>query len=128
MTAQRFEDLEVWKNARLLCRKIRNLVNKTPLGNDYSIRSQILRSGGSCMDTIAEGFERDGNKEFINFLCISKGSLGETRSQAYRSFDSGLIDESPFNELIHDCIQLSSQLSCFIQYLEHSDMKGKKKK
>ena len=89
MTIKRFADLEVWKNARELCKKIKTISDSTALGKDFSLKDQILRSSGSCMDNIAEGFERDGNKEFINFLYISKGSIGETRSQVHRTFDFG---------------------------------------
>lgn len=124
----RFEDLEVWKNSRELCKKIRFICDSTQLGKDYSIRDQILRSSGSCMDNIAEGFERDGNKEFINFLYISKGSIGETRSQVYRSFDSGHISEVQYDELLDDCLNLSAKLSNFITYLERSGIQGRKRK
>ena len=106
MTIKRFEDLDVWKNARELCKKIRTISDTTKLGKDYSIRDQILRSSGSCMDNIAEGFERDGNKEFINFLYISKGSLGETRSQVHRSFDAGHFDKTIYDDLLNDCLNL----------------------
>ncbi len=107
MTVQRFEDLEVWKNARELCKKIREIVANSTLCKDYSIKDQILSSSGSVMDNIAVGFERDGKKEFIQFLYISKGSLGETRSQVYRSFDAGHITETKYNELRNDCLNLS---------------------
>ena len=128
MTIQKFEDLEVWKNARELCIKIREIVNSTSLGKDYSIKDQILRSSGSAMDNIAEGFERDGKKEFIQFLYISKGSLGETRSQIYRTFDAGHILETKFDELRNDCLHLSGQISNFITYLHKSEIEGLKKK
>jgi len=84
MTISRFEELDIWKNARSLCKKIRDLSIHSGLAKDYSLKDQILRSSGSVMDNIAEGYERDGKKEFIQFLYISKGSLGETRSQIYR--------------------------------------------
>ncbi len=125
---QKFEDLEVWKNARELCIKIREIVNTSALGKDYSIKNQILSSSGSVMDNIAEGFERDGKKEFIQFLYISKGSLGETRSQIYRTSDAGHITEAKFDELRNDCLHLSGQLSNFISYLHKSEIQGLKKK
>jgi len=125
MTFQRFEDLEVWQNARSVCSKIRGIVNTSPLGKDFSIKDQILRSSGSCMDNIAEGFERDGNKEFINFLIISKGSIGETRSQVYRAYDAGHLTEGNFNDLLNDCFSLSKQLSGFISFLKKSELNGR---
>jgi four helix bundle protein len=127
-TIKRFEDLDVWKNARELCMKLNQISNSTPLNKDYSLKDQLLRSSGSCMDNIAEGYERDGNREFINFLYISKGSIGETRSQIHRSFDLGYFDEKSYNDLINDCLNLSGQISSFINYLRNSEIKGLKKK
>jgi four helix bundle protein len=128
MTIKRFEDLEIWQQARNICKKIREMIYKTPLNKEFILRDQIHASSGSCMDCIAEGFERDGEKEFINFLSISKGSIGETRSQVYRCFDSGHINEDTFNELINDCLNLSGKISHFIDYLKRSDFDGRKRK
>jgi len=80
------------------------------------------------MDNIAEGFERDGTKEFVNFLYFSKGSIGETRSQIYRAFDFGYLDKDQFNDLINDSLNLSAQISNFITYLSKSRIEGLKKK
>jgi four helix bundle protein len=128
MTIHRFEELEIWKNARVLCIKIRNLAINSSLAKDFSLKDQILRSSASVMDNIAEGFERDGTKEFIQFLYISKGSLGETRSQLYRCFDAEHVSEEEKNLLLNDCLTLSSQIKNFINYLVSSNMPGHKKK
>jgi four helix bundle protein len=128
MTVKRFEDLEIWQQARVLCKKIRKISLTTSLEKDFSLKDQILRSSGSVMDNIAEGFERDGKKEFINFLYISKGSLGETRSQVYRSFDAEHFDEETYNDLLNDCLNLSAKISHFISYLSNSEYDGLKKK
>jgi len=128
MTINRFEDLEIWQNARIICRKIRRISETTSLGKDFSMREQILRSSGSVMDNIAEGFERDGKKEFINFLYISKGSLGETRSQVHRAFDANHFNEVIYKELLNDCLNLSIKISHFISYLSTSKFEGIKKK
>jgi len=128
MKISRFEDLDVWKNSRELCKKVRKMINETGLSKDFALKDQIQRSSGSVMDNIAEGFERDGNKEFINFLYIAKGSLGETRSQIFRAYDSGYLDEKSLNSFIDDCLNLSGKLKNFINYLSSSDYKGIKKK
>lgn len=78
-TINNFEDLEIWKRSRILCQKINASLLQNP-NCSQNIKYQIDRSSGSVMDNIAEGFEREGNKEFINFLSISKGSCGEVRS------------------------------------------------
>jgi four helix bundle protein len=128
MTIKRFEDLEIWQKARELCKKIRGIVETTTLGKDFSLKDQILRSSGSVMDNIAEGFERDGKKEFINFLYIAKGSLGETRSQIHRSFDAKHFNEEVYNGLLTDCLNLSGKIAHFISYLSTSEFTGTKKK
>ena len=86
-TIQRFEDLEVWQTARDICCEINSITGRKYFNRDLTLVDQIRRSSVSAMDNIAEGFERDGNKEFNHFLTISKGSIGETRSQRYRALD-----------------------------------------
>lgn len=99
MEIKKFEDLEIWQEARKICKIVFEYSSKEPFSNDYKFRSQIMNSSESAMDNIAEGFERDGNKEFIQFLSVAKGSCGETRSQSYRAFDYGYITEKQLNNL-----------------------------
>lgn len=78
------------------------------------------------MDNIAEGYERDGNKEFINFLYIAKGSCGEVRSQIIRASDVGFIDQETATRLYNDCLNLSKSISKFIKTLKTSGLSGLK--
>ena len=78
------------------------------------------------MDNIAEGFERDGNKEFINFLYIAKGSCGEVRSQIIRASDVGFIDDDTAKRLYNDCLNLSKSIAKFIASLRTSPITGLK--
>jgi len=125
-TIKRFEDLEIWQEARRLAKVIFQLAVDTELKTDFRFKAQITASSGSVMDNIAEGFERDGNLEFRQFLAVAKGSAGEVRSQLYRAFDYGYIRQSEFEELKNDYEKLSGKIKNFISYLNKKDFKGNK--
>ena len=125
-TIKRFEDLEIWQLARKLSQKIILISKNTELKKDFRFKDQIKASSGSVMDNIAEGFERDGNLEFRQFLSIAKGSAGETRSQSYRLFDSEYISDKQLEDLVNEYELLSKKIANFISYLNKKDFKGNK--
>lgn len=124
-TITNFEDLEIWQKARVICQ----LIDKHCLKNDkfkLHDKNQIDRCSASIMDNIAEGFEREGNKEFANFLSMSKGSAGEVRSQLIRASDRNYLDEQTFQHLKAEVLSMTKMLSGFINYLKKSEHKGNK--
>ena len=127
-TAKCFEELEIWLLARDFCKEIFLITNQEPFSKNLRMQSQIRASSGSIMDNIAEGFERGGNKEFVQFLCIAKGSCGESKSQLYRALDFGYIPEDEFNRLTEKAKQISQSIARLIKYLKQSEMKGSKYK
>jgi four helix bundle protein len=121
-----FEDLEIWKLARELCLYVRLLTRKEEFSKDFRFCGQINSAAGSVMDNIAEGFERDGNKEFINFLYIAKGSNGEVRSQSFRALDANFIDALEQKEVLRLTETLKFKIQALIQVLKNSGGKGYK--
>lgn len=125
-TVNNFEELEIWQLSRVICQDVWDLFEKTSLGKDFELKNQMNRSSGSIMDNIAEGFERNGRREFINFLSYSKGSCGELRSQLYRAFDRKHISKEEFDFLKEKTITESKKIGSFMSYLVKSDNKGSK--
>ena len=121
-----FEDLEIWTLAREICQDIFKLRERSNLKSDYKLYEQLNGSSGSVMDNIAEGFERNGNKEFVQFLAIAKASCGETRSQLYRALDRGYIEKQEFDLERNKLLNLSKQIGGFMTYLQKSNLKGSK--
>lgn len=125
-TINRFEDLEIWQLARVLCNDIYDLAERTGLKTSYRLYNQIDGASGSIMDNIAEGFERNGNREFVQFLSIAKASCGETRSQLYRILDRKFATNDEFEFLKMQAETISKKIGAFINYLQKSEMKGTK--
>ena len=125
-TIKCFEELKIWQMSREFCKDIFEITNRDPFIKDFRLKDQIRSSSGSIMDNIAEGFERGGNKEFIQFLHVSKGSCGEARSQLYRALDYQYITSAEFDLLKEKTIQISQTVGAFINYLKQTDMKGSK--
>ena len=122
--ATKFEDLDIFQMARELCKEVYAITKDGEFHKDPRFVQQIHASAGSVMDNIAEGFERDGNKEFINFLYIAKGSCGEVRSQIIRASDVGFIDKDTATRLYNDCLNLSKSIARFIKSLKESGLDG----
>ena len=117
-TAKQFEDLRVWQDARVLVKAIYEASKQRDFYRDIGLREQIRRAAASAMSNVAEGFERGTRKEFIQFLNIAKGSVGEARSQLYVALDQAYLTEASFNELRAQATALSRRIASFITYLD----------
>ena len=123
---KRFEELPVWQRSRQLAKEIDHLINNTRIRWNFKLKDQMSGSSGSIMDNIAEGFERSGNKEFVQFLFYSKGSAGELRSQLYRALDGDYITQAVFEKQKAAVELISEELQKFSEYLERSGNPGPK--
>jgi four helix bundle protein len=117
-TVKQFEDLQVWQDARVLVKDVYTASKERGFYRDIGLREQIRRAATSAMSNIAEGFERGTRKEFIQFLNIAKGSVGEARSQLYVALDQEYLSQARFNELKELALALSRRIATFIAYLE----------
>ena len=127
-TVKSFEDLIVWQKSRILAKNIFLLSEHHQVRRDFGLKQQILNSSGSVPDNIAESFERDGNKEYWQFLSIAKGSDGELRSQLYRIFDRNILIQAEYENLHNMTIEVSKMLSSMISKLNSSSYSGRKYK
>ena len=126
MPVKNFEELEIWQEARRLTQAIYQLTKREKFSRDFSLRDQIQRAAVSVMSNIAEGFERGGNQEFVQFLYVAKASCGEVRSQLYVALDQGYIFKADSEESIVAFRRLSGMIGNLISYLRRSGMKGAK--
>lgn len=126
MAVRYFEDLDVWKEARRLTQQVYRATEDSRFSKDFGLRDQIRRAAVSIMSNIAEGFERGGNQEFIQFLYIAKGSCGEVRCQLYVALDQEYVGRELFDQMLNSLKRLSGMISNLIDYLKGSRMKGEK--
>jgi four helix bundle protein len=121
-----FEDLVSWQKGRELTRAVYRLSRTGEFARDYPLRDQIRSACISITSNIAEGFERGGDKEFIQFLSQAKGSCGEVRSQLYVALDEVYISEAQFNELKGLALETSRAIAGMMSYLKRSELRGNK--
>ena len=126
MAVKNFEDLNVWKQARQLTQEVYRLTKTEKFLKDFGLRDQIRRAAISVMSNIAEGFERGGNQEFVQFLYVAKASCGEVRSQLYLALDQEYATANDSEKLLQSFKRLSGMISNLITYLRQSEMKGEK--
>ena len=125
---ERFEDLNVWQEARTLANEVYKSILANNSIRDYPLKDQLNKSSGSVMDNIAEGFDRRGNREFRQFLTVAHGSNGETKSQLYRSFDREFINKEQLDQFLERVENISKMINGLIKYLNKTELTGAKYK
>jgi len=125
-TFKRFEDIECWKKARQLTRRIYEVTNDSQFARDFGLRDQIRRASVSVMSNIAEGYDRSGTAEFVHFLSTAKGSAAEVRCQLYVAVDQGYVAEHDFIKLNALAAETARMISGLMKYLRSSGFKGTK--
>ena len=121
-----FEEINAWQNARVLVKDVYALTRCGDFCKDYGLKDQIQRAAVSICSNIAEGCERRGNKEFINFLWIAKGSAAEVCSQLHSARDIGYITDEQFNSIYDSSIQIGGMLFNLISSLSSDERRTKK--
>mgnify|MGYP001591886119 FL=1 len=126
MKITRFEDIKAWQEARKLVKMVYDVINKSPkFRRDFRLVNQMQDAAVSSMSNIPEGFSRKSNKEFIQFLYISKSSAAEVQSQLYVALDQEYITQEDFDSIYNQGEIVSKLDSGFIKYL-HSQRKQPK--
>jgi four helix bundle protein len=126
MKIKKFEELESWKKARKLTNTVYEATGRGSFKLDFGLKDQIRRASISILSNIAEGFERSGDKEFLQFLAMAKGSCGEVRAQLYIAVDQRYLSQALFEKLSNNADEIGRLISGLMKYLSKSELKGSK--
>lgn len=118
-TFKRFEDIEAWKIGRKLVVLVYDLTARQRFAKDWGLRDQLQRAAVSVCSNIAEGYGRRGNKEFVKFLWIAKGSATEVASQMYHAKDLGYVSDDEFQTVYDEAAKISAATYSLIKYLSN---------
>ena len=127
-TFRTFEDIEAWQMARELAKTIYCYASRGSFARDFGLRDQMQRAAVSVMANIAEGYERNGNKEFLQFLSLAKGSVGELRSHLYVALDQAYITQAEFDDVRTHCTSVSVKIYYLMETLRRATISGPKYK
>lgn len=116
-TISKFEDIIAWQKALDLSDLVYSYSNKDNFSRDFGLRDQMRRAAVSVVSNIAEGFEREGNNQFIYFLLVAKASAGELRAQLYIAKNQKYITKEEFELINNKVLEVSKTISGFISYL-----------
>ena len=123
---KKFEDIESWKVARKLTKQIYQITAAGDFTRDFGLKDQIRRASVSILSNIAEGFERGGDQEFLQYLSVAKGSCGEVRAQLYVALDQDYLTLERFEILSKGAMEVGQLISGLMKYLKGSHLRGSK--
>src|ERR1044072_174125 len=112
----------------MLANRIYDVTSEAGFSRDFALPDQIRRASISVVSNIAEGYERDGDREFLQFLFVAKGSCGEVRAQLYLAHDRSYLSDDQFREIHAKAVELSRVIAGLIKYLQQSKISGTKYK
>lgn len=115
---KKFEDVIAWQKVRELVKMVYEMTREGDFTRDFSLKDQIRRAAVSVMSNIAEGFSRQTDKEFVQFLYIARGSISEIQSQLYVAFDLGYVEVQEFNKAYELSSEIARLLTGLIRYLQ----------
>ena len=123
---ERFEDIEAWRTARQLRRAVYRLTRAKPFSSDFALVDQIRRAAISIGSNVAEGFERGGKREFIQFLSHAKGSAAEVKDQLYCALDEAYLSQQQFDDTYRLADRTARLIGGFMTYLRSTEVTGHK--
>lgn len=126
MVITKFEQIESWKKARQLTNDIYQSTGTGEFARDFELKDQIRRASVSVLSNIAEGFERGGDREFLRYLTMAKGSCGEVRAQLYVALDQKYLSKEVFDKLSTNATEVGQLLFGFMRYLRQSKPRADK--
>ncbi len=117
MLIKTFEELPIWRLSLKITKEIYDITSINRFSKDFGLRDQIRRAIVSVSSNIVEGFEKSNNNEFVRFLKIAKGSVGEVRNQLHIALAISYISNIEFKRLNEELINLGGQIGGFTLYL-----------
>ena len=119
-----FKDLIIWQQAKDLAVMIYQISEGGALGRDFGLRDQIRRSAVSIASNIAEGDERDTDRESVRFFYIAKGSLAELRTQVEVAYEIDYLEKQVYERIEEKCLTLGKMIGSLIK--ARQNVKGQK--
>ncbi|MFH2138145.1 MAG: four helix bundle protein [Candidatus Omnitrophota bacterium] len=128
MGVKRFEDLNVWQEARILVKEIYNISKTGDFSKDFGLTGQIQRAAVSIMNNIAEGFDSDSNAEFIRFLTYARRSASEVQCNLYVALDQKYIKKPEFDSLYEMSEKTRRMITALKKYLKSAKLNTQTRK